>query len=299
MSMNSLKIMADNKKSGRPESFNARYFSHEVHESDELKVMYRKFKYEGYTAYFRLYECVSKANLHRVELKNDTQKDIFLMNMDVGQEVIDLLLNLLLQTGKMNSEQWEKNQTIYLDEFVKQFKYLWYKRNKKVPNANGDYQVHKKKKTSNKEINTVSDVGKGNNRLEYNKIKYDKIKEESKDDISLSLSEFKEKYPHLKDVSKSLNKYTSFTKKPTKEGASRWLDREKDIKQPEFKKSKNGFYIAYCSKCGNKDFPNDNFQLKNGSSCCHVEYQNKRPVVFENVGTQSNNNESKATNDIK
>ena len=43
--MSGLKIMADNKKSGRPESFNARYFGHEVHESDELKVMYRKFKY--------------------------------------------------------------------------------------------------------------------------------------------------------------------------------------------------------------------------------------------------------------
>jgi len=46
------------------------------------------------------------------------------MNMDVSREIIDFLINVLLQTGEMNQKQWEVNQTIYLDKFVKQFKKL-------------------------------------------------------------------------------------------------------------------------------------------------------------------------------
>ena len=34
-----LSILMTKKKTGRPESFNAEYFSHSVHENDELKVM--------------------------------------------------------------------------------------------------------------------------------------------------------------------------------------------------------------------------------------------------------------------
>lgn len=145
------------KKNGRPESFNAEYFSHSVHESDVLKVMYRKFKYEGYTADFRLKEQVAKAEYHRIELKNDTQWHIFLMNMDVSREVIDFLINVLLQTGEMNSEQWEKNQTIYLDKFVKQFKKLWYGRWKSIPDADGNYID----RSQNKETNIVSSTRNG------------------------------------------------------------------------------------------------------------------------------------------
>ena len=55
------------------------------------------------------------------------------------------------------------------------------------------------------------------------------------------------------------------------------MENEKDLKQPEFKKSATGDYIAYCSKCGGQEFPRDNFAIKNGSSCCHVEYQVERP----------------------
>ena len=39
-----------------------------------------------------------------------------------------------------------------------------------------------------------------------------------------------------------------------------------------FKKTKTGLYIAYCSRCGKKETPNDSWQLKDGSNCCRVEY---------------------------
>ena len=151
-------------KTGRPESFSAEYFSHSVHESDVLKVMYRKYKYEGFVAYFRLKEQATKSDFHRIELKNDTQKHIFQMNMDVRQEVIDFLINLLLQMEEMDKEQWEINQTIYLTKFVRQFKKLWYDRDKSIPDAKGNFINYKIEKGNNK----ISRTRKGNNRIEYN-----------------------------------------------------------------------------------------------------------------------------------
>ena len=107
--------MPKESKIGRPEALNASYFSHSVNESDSLKIMYRKYGYEGYTALFRLQEQAAKADYHRIELKNDTQKHIFMMNMDVRQEVIDILIYVLLQIGEIDREQWELNKTIYLN----------------------------------------------------------------------------------------------------------------------------------------------------------------------------------------
>ncbi len=53
-----------------------------------------------------------------------------------------------------------------------------------------------------------------------------------------------------------------------------WAVKEKKKKSFEanFKKTKTGLYIAYCSRCGKKETPNDSWQLKDGSNCCRVEY---------------------------
>lgn len=49
-----------------------------------------------------------------------------------------------------------------------------------------------------------------------------------------------------------------------------------DAFESKFKKLSSGQgFNAYCSKCGAREFPNK-FQLKEGSSCCRVEYVPKR-----------------------
>jgi len=51
-------------------------------------------------------------------------------------------------------------------------------------------------------------------------------------------------------------------------------------KKPEFRKTTSGvYYIAYCSKCGMKELPKDMFQIREGSSCCHVGYTPDKPTV--------------------
>ena len=60
-----------------------------------------------------------------------------------------------------------------------------------------------------------------------------------------------------------------------------WLKNEKNKKKAEFRKTKAGLNIAYCGKCWDKQYP-DEWQLKQGSKCCRVEYVPEKPG--ENVG---------------
>tara|TARA_R110002020_G_scaffold320967_1_gene536866 strand:+ start:1698 stop:2315 length:618 start_codon:yes stop_codon:yes gene_type:complete len=49
--------------------------------------------------------------------------------------------------------------------------------------------------------------------------------------------------------------------------------------ESKFKKTSTGYFIAYCSKCGNKELPTYDWQIRNGSSCCAVEYLPERSVL--------------------
>ena len=40
----------------------------------------------------------------------------------------------------------------------------------------------------------------------------------------------------------------------------------------KYKVSKTGIFIAHCSKCGKKEFPNDTWAVKEGSTCCREPY---------------------------
>ena len=46
--------------------------------------------------------------------------------------------------------------------------------------------------------------------------------------------------------------------------------------ESKFKKTPTNLYIAFCSKCGKREMPNNKWQLKEGSSCCRVEYVAER-----------------------
>ena len=63
---------------------------------------------------------------------------------------------------------------------------------------------------------------------------------------------------------------------------SKWKanDKEWNINSPKkkqtfldkFQKTPTGVYKAWCSKCGAREFPNNEYQIKQGSSCCAVDY---------------------------
>ena len=88
-------------------------------------------------------------------------------------------------------------------------------------------------------------------------------------DSLLSIDEYEKMFPD-KNVSQSLKKYTNYVDKPNHKGAIDWLKNEKNTKSVEFNKTPLGDYVGYCSKCGEKQFPKDKWQLRSGSECCRV-----------------------------
>ena len=91
------------------------------------------------------------------------------------------------------------------------------------------------------------------------------------DEVLLSIDEYQKLYPE-KDVQRSINKFMGYYENPTHSNAINWLEKEKLNKQSKFRKTKTGLFIAYCSRCGDKHMPNNEYQLKQGSTCCRVEY---------------------------
>ena len=130
------------------------------------------------------------------------------------------------------------------------------------------HEATRKKHGGNRSDTPVIQLeNKDNNKINNNK--------ESGNDSLLSFDEYQKQFPD-KNVKKSLSKYIDYIDNPTHEGAIRWLKHEKRKKKLQFRKSPTGCFIAYCSKCGNKQMPNNEWQIKEGSSCHHVEYVPER-----------------------
>ena len=242
----------------RPESKNVFYFPHYTKSTSELDLIEHKHNSEGYKAYYRLQELVADADYHRLSLATQDEKDMFELGMNCRQEVVDDVIRILLDRGRIDRELWENESVIWMQDFVETLKPVYLNRKKPLPDKNIVT-------TSNNSISTGSNTEKRKEK----KIKEKRSRE--KDDSLLSFEEYEKQFPE-KDVNKSLSKYLDYTDNPTHEGATRWLKREMGKKKYEFRKSPTGCFIAYCSKCGNKVMPNNEWQIRDGSSCCHVEY---------------------------
>ena len=238
----------------RPDAKNVFYFPHYTKSTIELNLIEHKHGSEGYKAYYRLQEMVADADYHRLSLATEDEKDMFDLGMNCKQEVVDDVIRILLDRGRINRELWEKESVIWMDDFVKTLRPVWTKRGKGLPNkSNSDFisvprnlQKRKEKKIKGKESR-------------------------EKDDSLLSLDEYQKQFPD-KNVDKSLSKYLDFADNPSHKAAMNWLTNEKEKKKPQFRESGTGFYIAYCSKCGVKHTPKDKWQINEGSTCCRVEY---------------------------
>ena len=240
----------------RPDSKNVFYFPHYTKSTSELDLIEHKYNSEGYKAYYRLQELVADADYHRLSLATQDEKDMFELGMKCRKEVVDDVIRILLDKGRIDRELWEKENIIWMQDFVETLKPVYLNRKKPLPTKNNV-------STSNNPISTGSNTDKRKEK----KIKEKESRE--KGDSLLSLDEYEKQFPD-KNVNKSLLKYLDYNKQPSHEGATRWLKREMGKKKPTFRISRTGCFIAYCSMCGNKVMPNNEWQIREGSSCCHV-----------------------------
>ena len=244
--------MANQKKVGRPESKNVFYFPHYTKSNKVLDLIEHKHGSEGYKCYYRLLEMVADADYHKLSIATENEKIMFDLGMNSKEEVAYDVIDILVESGQIDRELWENERAIWMEDFVETLKPVYVNRRKPLPDKDSISTCRNTEKRKKKKNN----------------------KREEKEDSLLSVEQYEELFPH-KNVDKSFKKYLEYDKSPTHTKALNWLEDEKELKPMKFKKS-GDINIAYCEKCGKQEFPDD-FQLKQGSSCCHVEYTNVRP----------------------
>ena len=219
--------MADKNKTGRPIANNVDYFPHKCKDDKELMLIQHKYKSEGYEAFYRLQQCLGDAEYHRIDLKNDLEKQMFEMGMSVSQEIVYGVIDILVGMDWLDREVYEKDNVLWSDKFMNSIRAVYINRRRHIPEKK---DIYRDSTCRNKSI------------VEYS-IEKDSKEEKSKDDKPLSISEYEKLYPN-KDLT-SLKNYLSFNN-PTHNGAIKWSERELKTKSIIFDKtlSKN-FQIQF------------------------------------------------------
>ena len=250
--------------SGRPPSRNVDYFPHYCKDDKKLQFIQIEYGSEGYEAFYRIQQALGDADYHRIDLKNDLEKKMFEMTMRVKQECIYGTLEILAKLGWLDKNAYEIDSILWSDEFVKSIRPVYVNRRQPVPT-----------------IDSPSTVSTCRNESIVEEIKEQQSKEKNReeDESPISFQEFSKKYPNV-DIEKSARKLFSYIDKPTFEKADSWFKEDQEngrnLKKVQFEKTPSGDFKAYCSKCGDKMFPKNKFQLKEGSTCCRAEYQPKK-----------------------
>jgi len=254
--------MVKDKKNGRPISNNVDYFPHKCKDDKELRFLQHKYKSEGYEAFYRLQQCLGDADYHFIDLKNDLEKQMFEMGMFVNQEIVYGVIDILVGMNWLDKEVYQKDNILWSDKFINSIRVVYINRRRPVPTKQ---DIYNDSTCRNKSIVEYS--------IEKDSKEEDSKEEKSKDDSALSISFYEKQYPN-KDLS-YISKYLS-SGNPKHSKAIELCEREKKYK---FKECNTGGYVAFCSKCGKKEFP-DQFQVKQGSSCCKVEYLPIKPEEY-------------------
>ncbi len=240
----------------RPETKNVFYFPHYTKSTIELDLIEHKHGSEGYKTYYRLLELVADADYHQFSVATKDEKVMFDLGMNCENEVIDDVIRILIDRGRIDRQLWEDECIIWMQDFVETLKPVYANRRKPLPDKNL--------------VSTCKNT-------EKSKEKESKEKESREKNVSLlSIDEYQELYPD-KDVKRSMNKFMEYFDEPTHSKAIDWLEKERQKKKPFYRKTKTGLFIAYCSKCGKKHMPNNEFQIRDGSSCCRVDYVPDKP----------------------
>ena len=267
------------KKNGRPESKNAEYFPHHTEISNELLFLERKYDSEGYRAYWRLLEMVTKADDHHIKLQTENQTLTFRYGMNVPVEILDECINYLLEVEFIDRHMWEKENIIWIPWLIEKLKPVYANRGKSPPQKVGKRIVSSSRKSQYRK-----GKAKGKDKDKETTVKGSKSVFTPIDD--LDIKNVKEDYKGT-DVDKSLKRYLKYygDKNPSVEGFKDWLDNDEakglNIKQPSYKQFDSGNIRAYCSKCGESDTLGSIQGTRELTRCCGAEYQPEPHATIE------------------
>jgi hypothetical protein len=233
------------KKVGRPKSKNVPYFPHYTEATTELTFLENCYGAEGYRAYYRLLELLTKTNDHFIKLQNKIQILTFRFSMKVEKDTLDKVIDYLVEMEFIDNDMYHNENIIWIPDLVDCFKLVYYKRGRGMPQKVGSKIVSDTRNTqySNK-------VSKKSNKPTI----VDNTKTTT--DVGKVIDDFKNKHKEV-DVDKSIAKLKKKNPNPNAEDVGKWLANglanHWDIKIPDVKKTPSGMLKAKCLKCGDTD----------------------------------------------
>jgi len=254
-------IIMSKKKVGRPKSKNVPYFPHYTESSNELTFLENSFGAEGYRAYYRLLEILTKTNDHFIKLETETQMLTFRYSMNVEKELLDKVIDYLVEMEFIDKHMYHEENIIWIQELVDCFKLVYYKRGRVAP-----------QKVDNK---IVSDT---RNKQYSKQVTKELTKTTTTDDfdiydtssmVSKVIDSYKQDNPEL-DTDKTFYELKKRNPNPTPDDVMRFfdnaLDKNMDLKQPD------GIEIA-CSNCGDLNVAYSLEDVKETiSECCKADW---------------------------
>ena len=240
-------------KPGRPKSKNCPYFPHFTEPLNELVFLEKRYGAEGYRAFYRLIEMVTKADDHHIKINTENRLLTFKFGMDIPDEILDGTIDYLLEVDFIDNDLYHGEKIIWIEYLVNKLKPVYWKRKKNPP-----------KKIGNEIVSGLRNSQKS------------KVSKEKKDKHSSTTThDLINKYPDI-DIDKSLKKLFKKNPKADDGDITRWLDNDEingyNIKQPEFTFYDTGNVRVYCSKCNNREIAKTINEAKFGESCCGVEW---------------------------
>lgn len=120
----------------RPTKQTVEYFPHYVKGTADSRtkfILEHRWGNDGYAFWFKLLELLCKTEGHAYYLKEASDWEYFIANMNVDDPTAKAILDKLSDIGKIDPELWEKSKIIWCDSLINNLKSVYAKRTISLP----------------------------------------------------------------------------------------------------------------------------------------------------------------------
>jgi hypothetical protein len=156
------------------------YFPHECMHGRKMHIIQKKYKNDGYAAWFKLLEELGKANNHYIDISDETTLMFLASTFDIDEELTISILNDLAKLGAIDKFLFEQHQVIWSEKFKKSIEDAYRKRKLKIFEYSDVLNEIKQKNGQSGGSYSHTD---GNTAEVIPKVKKSKVKESKEEEI--------------------------------------------------------------------------------------------------------------------
>lgn len=108
------------------------YFPHECIHGRKMHIIQKKYKNDGYAAWFKLLEELGKANNHYIDISDETTLMFLASTFDIDEDMTISILNDLAKLGAIDKFLFDNYQVIWSEKFKKSIEDAYRKRKLKI-----------------------------------------------------------------------------------------------------------------------------------------------------------------------